>query len=419
MAVSADSFCIGPWSELRIDSDGLYNFCHAAIKSTDTGDAIQHLEPMEYFRNTADTVRQQLMQGQSVSQCQHCYRSESAGLISFRQRRNLQAGIFPGDDFQQSYKESRFVQNLTTDINPRFYHVSLSNLCNLGCIMCHPRNSSYLTADLKRIQLVDQTRPTLTDWTTGPAWEHFCQHLLDNPDIVSFHVMGGEPLYHKKFHELLDRLIAAEHTDFVFTFVSNGTIYDPVAVAKLKNFRSVQMEISIEGVTATNDYIRWPSQTTEILDNIQQYLAHRDDQFDVVLRTVPQLLSVWDYDQLLNWCREHRVLIDSNAIYSPDYMHAGMLPDDIKQQIYQRLQPFLDPGTRDSVRRINLRDSHDLDCALAINADFVIQQLQQDYNTEERWPQFLNYCRKLDSVRGTSLHTYVPELSPTLKKHGY
>jgi sulfatase maturation enzyme AslB (radical SAM superfamily) len=422
MPVNKDSFCIGPWTELRIDSDGTYNYCHAAIKSTQTQESILQLSPTQYFRDTgttADNTKQGILQGQSIPQCQNCYRSEKAGLISFRQRRNLQAGIFGDLDFEQSYRESNFANQSQNFSNPRFYHVSLSNLCNLGCIMCHPQHSSYLAADLNKIDLIDQSRPVLTDWTLGPAWHNFCQHLLNNPDIVSFHVMGGEPLYHKKFHELLDILIENRHTNFAFTFVSNGTIYNSAVVEKLQNFKSVQMEISIESVTESNNYIRWPSNTATILKNIELYLAHRSDQFDVVIRTVPQLLSVIDYDQLLAWCREHQVVVDSNAIYSPDYMHAGMLPDDIKQQIQQKLQSYKDRATKSTARKINLRDNYNIDQALSINADFVSQQLKQDYNSADRWKKFLDYCRALDSIRGTDMCMYVPDLASVLRQHGY
>jgi sulfatase maturation enzyme AslB (radical SAM superfamily) len=418
-SVNKDSFCIGPWAELRIDSDGCYNYCHAAVKNSNTKETIYNIKPTEYFlgaENTPNKVRQSLLNGERVSQCERCYHDEQAGMTSFRHRRNLQAGIFPNKDFDQSYAESRLVSDLANQKNPRFYHVSLSNLCNLGCIMCHPRSSSYLSAEFKKINLIDQSQPTLTDWTSGPRWDNFCQHLLSNTDIICLHIMGGEPLYHKKFYELLDILIAAKHTNFAFTFVTNGTIYDPKLIDKLSHFQSVQVEISIEGVTNINDYIRWPSKTTIVLENIKRYLTHRTDQFDVVLRTVPQLLSVHNYDQLLSWCREHRVLIDSNPMHSPDYLHAGMLPDDLKNQIRQRLQPYVS-AQQDRTRSINLRDNHDIDRALSINADFILQQLQQNYNTAERWIQFRDYHKSLDAIRGISLIDYAPELKSILNQY--
>lgn len=422
MTINKDSFCIGPWTELRINSDGTYNYCHAAIKSTQTQESILQLSPTNYFRNTgttADNTKQEILEGRSIPQCQNCYRNEKAGLISFRQRRNLQAGIFGDLDFEQSYRESNFANQSQGTLNPRFYHVSLSNLCNLGCIMCHPRHSSYLAVDFKKIKLIDSSQPVLTDWTQGPAWQHLCQHLLDNPDIVSLHFMGGEPLYHKKFHELLDILVEHRHTDFALTFVSNGTIYDSTVVEKLQHFKSAQIEISIESVTKSNDYIRWPSNTVTVLKNIEHYLAHRSNQFDVVIRSVPQLLSVIDYDQLLSWCQDHRVLIDSNPIDSPDYMHAGMLPDDMKQQIQQRLRVYKDRELKSTVRRINLRDNHNVDHGLAINADFVLKQLQKNYNSDDRWKKMLDYCRALDSIRGTNMCNYIPDLESILKQHGY
>jgi len=115
------TFCIGPYSEVRINPDGSLNFCHYA-DGTNIGadDNIKKITVDDYFQTskTITNTRLTLEQGGSVSRCHKCYTEESRGLISFRHRRNIQAGIFPKEDFEQSYKESAFSQFNAGSSNP-------------------------------------------------------------------------------------------------------------------------------------------------------------------------------------------------------------------------------------------------------------------------------------------------------------
>lgn len=414
-----DTFCIGPWSEIRIHSDGSFNYCHTSAKNTSVHENVSRMTPMQFFHEStswAGVNKQAMKFGKPGLGCDNCYQSEKHGVISHRLRRNLQSGIFPGADFPQSFSESDISSKINnTDIWPRFYHVSFSNLCNLGCIMCKPENSSYLSADFQKIGIISEV-PRL-DWTQGPGWKHFCDHILSNPDIVCLHIMGGEPLYHKKFHDLINLLCERDHTDFALTFVTNGTIFNTELIQKLKKFRSVQIEVSLEGVTDSNDYIRYPSKTSTIKHHVMQYLQHRTETFDVVIRTVPQVLSVLDYHELLYWCQENHLVVDSNEMYQPDFMHASMLPEHLKQQVRDNLKSFTDVKAH-SVKNINVRDRHDIDRALAINADFVIKQMDKSISApEQKWQRLIEYCDKLSVIRGMTLEQQFPQLADIVKSY--
>ena len=95
--------CMSPWYELRINSNGEYTYCHASNdneKST--------MLPSDWFNNgsAVNQARKQMKHGHSVSGCRECYQTEQAKLLSHRNRRNLQAAIYPNDFFKQSLHSS-------------------------------------------------------------------------------------------------------------------------------------------------------------------------------------------------------------------------------------------------------------------------------------------------------------------------
>jgi pyruvate-formate lyase-activating enzyme len=419
--INPDSFCIGPWSEVRINPDGSMNFCFAADSlMIPAHDNISRVTVDQYFSQSQSVkqTRSDLEQGCLIDRCHRCYKNEENGLMSFRQRRNLQAAIFPGKDFLPSVAESW--PRISSWKKPRFYHISLSNLCNMACMMCNPQWSSLLTTTQHRAGVLDIKTPILRDWTQDDnIWNNFVQHLLDNREISCLHFMGGEPMYHKRFWQLLDTLIENDHCDFSLTFVTNGSIYDTSIISKLKKFRSVAIEISIESLDASNDYIRYPSKYIDIRRNIQQYLYHRSQDLSVVLRSVPQLLSATRYDSLLEFARDNEVMIDSNVLHSPSFLALNVLPDAIKHDVIQRLNRFVcHEGSR--VNDINLRDSTDIDRSLSLHAQTVIDQINIPCpDQEEKWKELVEYCRKMDQIRKVDATQMIPDLAAYFQQWGY
>lgn len=417
--INRDTFCIAPWVEVRINSDGSLNFCDYA-KRTDliTTETLSHITVDEYFSSAKSILdaRDVIASGNSHSRCQHCLADECITDIGFRHRHNLKAGIFPGDDFEQSLQEtqSRYIGS-----KPKFYHVSFSNSCNMACVMCEGFNSSLLARDLKRAGLIATSSGH--DWTTGPAWDNFLDHLLHNPDIVCLHIMGGEPLYHKKFKELLQFLVDNNHTDYHFTFVTNGTVYNKELIDLLEHFTGVQVEISLESFARSNDYIRYPSNTPEIEQNIVSWLSHRSDRFDVVLRTVPQLLSMNSYDTVMDFCLEHDVIVDSNILNKPAYFQAGLLPDHVKHSVREKMKKYTELDST-GVGNINIRNKGKFKSALANHAGMVMNVLDVDYTPEKRsqlHQEMTRYLANLDRVRNTDVREYFPELADLFNSNDY
>jgi organic radical activating enzyme len=206
--------------------------------------------------------------------------------------------------------------------------------------MCRAPYSSKLAAIHKKINVISSDTPTLVDWTTNDQmWDDFTQNLvLNNSDLVCLHVMGGEPLYHKKFLQLIKECVAQSKTDFHVTFVTNGTIWLDELASLLPKFKSVSIEISVENLHHTNDYVRNGSNFQIVQQNILRLLQTKTQNTSIILRSVPQALSIMHYDSLIDFAIEHKLCIDSNVLVEPRELSLDVLPHTVKQNIAKHLK---------------------------------------------------------------------------------
>lgn len=400
------------------------NFCHyAQSEYIKKGENISGMTIDEYFNQSVSVKeRKILLQGGKIERCQRCYKQEKINEIHFRKRRNLQFGIFPNKDFAQSFNESRIKEYIDNDyLQPHFYHISLSNLCNLGCIMCSSENSSMLAKDLKAASITHSDTPTLLDWTTDKnVWQSFLDHIVANKKIICVHFMGGEPLYHKKFYEFIDHCIEVKHNYFHLTFVTNGTIVpDKDFIAKLRKFQSVQIEVSIEGFNDSNNYVRFPSDWRVIKKNLEKYLTYTGGNISLVIRSVPQFFTLLEYDQLLQWCLDNYVVIDSNMISSPAFFKPAYLTDEIKKEIRERLKKFVIPDCF-KIADINVRDASNIKNCISMNAKTILNMLDETAQDKEKHMRdMIIYLAKLDRVRNIDVRVKLPAFSDLINSHGY
>lgn len=429
--VNEKSFCIAPWDDVRVWPDGRLNYCHTSYLHSDRSDNIQTESIDEFYHNTfINSIRSDIISNVPVHGCSKCRKVEEKTEISYRHKRNLQLAIFPGKHFKKSFDESIAI-NLMNDTNlkPRFYSIGLSNLCNIQCIMCDELSSSKIASEYKRINFKTINNIHI-DWTKNEeCWQKFLTHIKENQHIECIHFNGGEPLLHKKFNEFLDFCIANNHTQFHLTVVTNSTIFNIDQVKKFKQFKSFQIELSIESVNRLNDYIRYPTNTNIVLENIIRYLEHRTEKFDIVIRTVPQLLSVIDYVDIIDFCLKHKLVIDSNVIHTPEFLKPNILTAELKSMVIQELTAKMTelskliPTNNDSefFSNINNRNSTHYVNALIDNIKRVIDCISEPIEETQRI-NLVNdakvFFNTLDKSRGLGLEEFSPKIFKMIESYG-
>ena len=134
-------------------------------------------------------------------------------------------------------------------------YIEITNRCNLDCRDCY--NSSgrnKITIELDIDVLIKYIEDLI---------------VIYNTKIIT--ISGGEPLLHSKFNELLDRLteISHHHPQVVFSFITNGTLYNSKFYDLLENHSQFMVQISLDG---PNEEIcasmRGAGTFTKVMDNV-------------------------------------------------------------------------------------------------------------------------------------------------------
>jgi len=430
-------FCNTPWYELHIYWDGGLGICcqehHKLYPISDRQYNIATMSIRDWFNSEpVRAFRTKIMSDVRLSECYQCYLEEDLGGNSRRLKSNQKSVIFTRTAFDQSFQQSpgykHFIKSHRyqgdTDTVPIDIHIDLGNFCNLACKMCAPQASSTIASHHVRWGIESSRQYLGTDWTRDQkVWDGFKKQLLDLPGLNNIHFMGGETLLTNRFEDLVDTLILHDRFDICLSFVTNGTVFKPELLDKLKQFRRTGIEVSIETVDEHNAYQRQGTDTALVLQNIDRYLQYCDgSSITVALRPAPSVLSMGYYVGLLEYAIDHRLIVKSNLCYSPRFLSAEILPDYIKTQYQQSYITLLDrlhdvPTTSD----YNASDPHNYLHAVKEQALMCLDVLETATPTdsEQQLEAMVRHCERWDRVYGYDARKLYPEFEKILDHYGY
>ena len=422
-------FCSTPWYELHIYWDGslgiccqeshkLYNDRSYNIATTTIADWFNS-DPVKHFR-------QGVLGNNPVSACSRCYQEESMGGNSRRIKSNQKSVIFRqafADSFEQSPGRKHFDPSGITSTHPIDIHVDLGNYCNLACKMCNPRASSTIASQQVKWGIESSRQYLGTDWTRdNTVWDSFLQQLLDTPGLNNIHFMGGETLLTKRFEDFVDHMIAHDRLDLCFSFVTNGTVFRPELMDKLKQFQRVGIEVSIETVDSHNAYQRQGTNTELVLANLDRYLDQcNGSNITLTVRPAVSALTIGSFPGLLQYCLDRNLLVKSLLVTKPDFLNAVILPKSIKDQYLESYQQLIDrlPDTQIPID-YNASDPHNTAMIVKEQAHMCMNVLSQPEPDDvgELRQRMVEHCRKWDQVYGYDARALYPELTDVWDQHG-
>jgi len=433
-------FCNAPWYELQIYWDGSLGFCcqeyHKVYPESESGIYnIKNMTIREWFDSEPMRQTRMSMFGKdSNSICQRCYFEEDHSSTSRRHRCNQKSVIFTRTAFQDSYQQSpgydKFensrYSNGAYDGMPIDLHIDLGNYCNLSCKMCNPKASSQIASQYIKWGL-EEARPYLrSDWTKDPlVWNRVLDELANIPKLKNVHFMGGETLITKRFEDFVDFMLERGRTDLHFSFVTNGTTFNQQLLDKLKKFKRVGIEISIESLDETNAYQRQGTDQKLVMQNIDQYLDQCDgDQITLTIRPAISLLTIGSYAELLEWCLNRNLVIKSLIVTRPDYLSVAILPEKVKDLYIDRYQKLFDKyslGNENNVRDYNESDPHQIRLIIKNQIEQCVNLLSAPCpdNVDILYQQLISWCQKWDKIFGYDATKIYPELLELFEEHGY
>lgn len=224
----------------------------------------------------------------------------------------------------------------------QFVDIRNTNLCNLKCRYCGPHFSSSWAKELQRtIPIVSAALDLDTLITDSLQWMYFT---------------GGEPLINGEHWALLDQLIATGRSQHIaLSYNTNLTTlkYKDRDIGDIwSKFKRVDIRCSIDGVGATQQFVRSGSQWPDIEQNIQSLAGL---PVNIVLAPVISILNIWDIKNLCDFASQHSLKMDPIVLVGPDYLALDVVPDSLQGPALRAVEPLAkhtDPNTYGHIKEL-------------------------------------------------------------------
>lgn len=433
-----DSFCSSPWIHLRLRYDGSFHRCRWAQDSNSNENIRTHALQDFYNSESMRDFRLQFLEGKKPTCCKSCYYQEDFEKLNGRKKQLLKSAITI-KDFELSARTSPHYQHFLyswenqgeSSYAPVDLQIDLGNLCNSGCVMCHPVASSKLESDYEKLST---SNPDLFEkpnryesWTKDPqAMSNFIASIKNIPNLGYIHLLGGETLFDPAFYAICDALIESKvsHKIIVGT-TTNGTIYNEKIERYSKMFKEFHLGISIETVTSLNDYIRWPGDVNSIMGNIMKFKQIRDNnkRLFLSLRITPNLFTISEIDQLLRFMWDNDLPAEScNILQEPKHLRIELMPENIRQETIARLKNLareLDLEKKDVLNprhRDHIKDSI-ADLCLEYLTFLETYKVPADAETQRK--NLVRFLKAFESLRKNRIIDHAPRYQEFLADHGY
>jgi len=420
------TFCPYPWISIMTQPTGTVSWCCVArdnFKNDDgsmvdlnKGHKIESVWNSDHMRK----IRKQMIEGDVVKGCEHCYDLEDMGFPSYRTN-------YIRDWFEYSEKGEEIHEIIERSINndyrveeaPMYLDFRLGNMCNLKCRMCQPQNSSQIQKEYKKIEAADPSKAqfikdnftwgqfvdNLTNWEDDPDFLRQVEEWL--PGVVKLYFTGGEPTIIERVYWIMEKCVEmgiAKNIDLVFN--SNMTNIQPRFLNLVEQFKNVLMCVSVDAYGHENEYIRGASHWKQVEKNLRKYCAS-DVIGTVLFSPVIQIYNVLTITKLLSFIEELEIEYGREVFVTflicdyPTSLDFRNCPEQVREVAAGRLEQWLKQSKVLANRPENVQ---------SINA--TIKALKD--NRKENWQQelitFGKYTDMLDDQRNESMEEALPEL---------
>lgn len=365
--MSHKNFCILPFIHLATTTEGTCRLCCKVSKDDvildDTGKPYNvNTHTIEEIWNSKhyQSLRERVWADEKLPECRICFDEEETFYSAWTKERKDELPSKRRKENQKwlhkpQSKLSRTVDDIVANPIIHYYDIRVSNLCNLKCRMCWPHFSSQIVKEQKDFK--KQGLKTwyhnydVIEWDTSLLWKSIDEKIVADIEEITF--VGGEPTLHDEMYDLLERLIASGMSKNIrLKLTSNLTNVQQRLLDSFDHFKSVEINGSIDGVGAVNDYIRHPSDWATVEKNIDKLLQ----MFDVRLNLTPvvQVYNIFHIHDLVKWYvdkwiysnKGDRFVLSLDLLYDPKHLNINLLNTHGKElwywQVYVPTIEYLD-----------------------------------------------------------------------------
>lgn len=372
-------FCYSPWSNIDISPQGVITPCckFRADRYEDTPCNIKTSSFDDYKQSKVlKIIKEDFESDRWPAGCERCRIEEDNGVLSKRQL-DYERWAHHYDKYDRSGW-------LTASL-------AFGNTCNLSCITCGPVSSSQWHKEYRALHGIDV-------FPNHFYKQGFVEEFLKNaPGLLHLDIPGGEPFLSgvKEQIKLLEYLIDSNQSqNITIHYTTNATVFPDERWWKLwEHFQEIDLQLSIDGIGAHNEYIRFPSSWKDVEHNVSIYQEKERslENFRLSISHTVSAYNILYLPEFFAWCETQNLPRPwLGRVHTPDHMRLSVWPSDIKIHIINKL-----------------KNSNNSDCHTWAN-------LLDNSDDSEHYKKFLELTTWHDRYRGTDFKTTFPEMAQFL-----
>jgi MoaA/NifB/PqqE/SkfB family radical SAM enzyme len=363
-------------------------------------------------------IRKEVLSGGRPPECEPCFRLEDQGVESLRQRHI--AGVIPEARINLYPNALDLLKDdYTMPFEIPTMELKLNNLCNLKCRMCHPGDSTAWNdwSEVKEFykgegqvifDIVEEhnleKKPLLDKFEDNPNWWASLEKNLPYFRRVEF--AGGEPLMDPQHYRILDMLAPYGHqieikyaTNLTTLGKSNRTIWE-----YWPKFKSVAVNISIDGISDSYEYIRGNASWAELVNNIRQ-IQTIPNISRIVGAVAVQVSNVLILDKMIeHFLDKLDIVFYTNMVQYPNVLSAQVLPAPLKALAIMRLEEV-----KKRVPEFKYVKANPILLNLTLEQINGIINFINATDQNDKWEDCIEFNRRLDVTRNQSFTDVTPE----------
>jgi hypothetical protein len=408
-----------PFTGLATREDGAIKIC---CRSQPIGWIQEQSLEEAWNSDKMKTVRKQVLNGERPDVCKPCFDLEDQGVQSLRQRHI--ADVIPESRINLYPNAlNKLRDNYSMPFEFPTIEIKINNLCNLKCRMCNPLDSTswkdwnavekfyekennYLVSTVRN--LTKKPGQYIGPFDNSKNWWNSFEKLL--PYFRRIEFAGGEPLMDPYHYRILD-MLAPYGNNIELKYATNGTtlgikkgrtIYD-----YWPKFKSIAVNVSIDGIHDVYEYIRGNGKFKTIEDNIKIFKTFTNVSRIVGAFTV-QTNNIMQIDQVINYfLNDLEIVFYSHRVNYPRALSAQTLPAPLKKIVIKKLK---------TVQQIY--KSYPIIKKYPILESITEQQIQDNINflnakdLSMYWKDCVNFNLALDKTRNQKFLEINPDFKP-------
>lgn len=394
---NSSTFCVNPYINVSIHPSGVIKPCcmsHYKYHTDQLHQTLNQANILDFWNSKSRKfLIEKLENDIEVKECNACWNEERSGKLSKRLRDNA------------TYADHSLDEPVVMDL-------SLGNTCNLKCRICSPTHSSQwmieeadLQYPLKRQKYLKDSKWQISKESFDDSNELFWPNILEMvKNVKKIDLAGGEPFLIEKHWDLIKHCVNTNISKNIdIHYNTNGTIFPEKYIPLLEEFKTVDIQISSDGVERKFEYLRHPADWRVHQENIDRFISAKNNSKTNWMLSVcfsVSAFNVVDYFEAFEHYISKGIGFYTNVVHYPYSINS--IPKGLRIKI---------------VDYLNSCTSKFNDQLWQVEKNFICHKLINDHYDEAMWSKFINDIKLRDKIRNESFEDTFPEYWNMIKDY--